>query len=372
MILRNLLRSTGLTFPTFASAYKFLASRRPAGRSCLVLGVQIPGLSGLEPQQELAKGHAPLPIILITGHGDIPVTVRASETRSQRRPDEIVPRRGPAHRRHAGAAPQPPDTHPPAAVTPDAADDRRTDSRFAEIVGQSAALRRVPQQLDLVAPTDATVLVDGETGTGQELIARALHQLSARRTHALVTLNCAAIPPDLLESDLFGHEKAPSQARSRNAWGALNCPTGDALPGRNRQPPPGAARPHVRASGILALAAHEGPSGSVDAPRSAGDGPAGRDRETRLERAETDALRHRFESLTPREREVLELIAAGLLNKQPDGDLESPSPHQSTPGKHYAQDAGTIACRTGAHGRSPQILEFRWQVNFSQSRTDLS
>ena len=77
MILRNLLRSTGLTVPTFASAYKFLASQRPAGRSCLVLDVQIPGLRGLEPQQELAKGHAPLPIILITGHGDIPMTVRA-------------------------------------------------------------------------------------------------------------------------------------------------------------------------------------------------------------------------------------------------------------------------------------------------------
>jgi formate hydrogenlyase transcriptional activator len=95
----------------------------------------------------------------------------------------------------------------PAAETPYAADDRRSDSRFSEIVGHSATLRRVLQQVEIVAPTDATVLIDGETGTGKELIARAIHHRSGRRTHPLVTLNCAAIPPGLLESELFGHEK---------------------------------------------------------------------------------------------------------------------------------------------------------------------
>jgi len=75
--LRNLLRSTGLNVQTFASAHEFLTSQRPDAPSCLVLDVQLPGCSGLELQQELAKGHAPLPIIFITGHGDIPMTVRA-------------------------------------------------------------------------------------------------------------------------------------------------------------------------------------------------------------------------------------------------------------------------------------------------------
>jgi formate hydrogenlyase transcriptional activator len=103
--------------------------------------------------------------------------------------------------------PMAPGTHMPVAETPAAADDRRSDSRFSEIVGHSAALRRVLQQVEIVAPTDATVLIYGETGTGKELIARALHHLSARRTHPLVTLNCAAIPPGLLENELFGHEK---------------------------------------------------------------------------------------------------------------------------------------------------------------------
>jgi PAS domain S-box-containing protein len=78
---------------------------------------------------------------------------------------------------------------------------------FEEIVGTSAALKRVMGQVEIVAPTDATVLVLGETGTGKELVARAIHKLSARRKRPFVTLNCAAIPTGLLESELFGYER---------------------------------------------------------------------------------------------------------------------------------------------------------------------
>jgi formate hydrogenlyase transcriptional activator len=83
----------------------------------------------------------------------------------------------------------------------------RTEQLFEDIVGRSAALRRVLAELETVAPTDSTVLITGETGSGKELIARAIHHLSARRDHAFVKLNCAAIPTGLLESELFGHEK---------------------------------------------------------------------------------------------------------------------------------------------------------------------
>ena len=78
---------------------------------------------------------------------------------------------------------------------------------FEEIVGTSAALKRVMGQVEIVAPTDATVLVLGETGTGKELVARAIHKLSARRNRPFITLNCAAIPTGLLESELFGYER---------------------------------------------------------------------------------------------------------------------------------------------------------------------
>jgi formate hydrogenlyase transcriptional activator len=78
---------------------------------------------------------------------------------------------------------------------------------FEEIVGSSAAMKRVMGQVELVAPTDATVLILGETGTGKELIARAIHRMSPRRNLPFVTLNCAAIPTGLLESELFGYER---------------------------------------------------------------------------------------------------------------------------------------------------------------------
>ena len=86
-------------------------------------------------------------------------------------------------------------------------DEIRSELNFEEIVGTSKGLRRVLHQVETVAPTDSTVLILGETGTGKELIARAVHNLSARRANAFVKLNCAAIPTGLLESELFGHEK---------------------------------------------------------------------------------------------------------------------------------------------------------------------
>jgi formate hydrogenlyase transcriptional activator len=83
----------------------------------------------------------------------------------------------------------------------------RTEHNFEEIVGDSAPLKQVLSQIEIVSPTDSTVLIQGETGTGKELIARAIHNLSGRRSRTFVKLNCAAIPTGLLESELFGHEK---------------------------------------------------------------------------------------------------------------------------------------------------------------------
>jgi formate hydrogenlyase transcriptional activator len=83
----------------------------------------------------------------------------------------------------------------------------RDSRRFEQIIGKSAALESVLEQAEQVAPTDSTVLIQGETGTGKELIARAVHDLSSRFGRPFIKLNCAAIPFDLLESELFGHEK---------------------------------------------------------------------------------------------------------------------------------------------------------------------
>jgi formate hydrogenlyase transcriptional activator len=86
-------------------------------------------------------------------------------------------------------------------------DEINVEHQFDDIVGESSGLRNVLRQIETVAPTDATVLIQGETGTGKELLARAVHRLSQRSEHTFIKLNCAAIPAGLIESELFGHEK---------------------------------------------------------------------------------------------------------------------------------------------------------------------
>jgi DNA-binding NtrC family response regulator len=196
--LRNLIRSAGLSVQTFSSAQEFLASQRPKAPSCLVLDLQLPGLSGLDLQQELAKAGIQIPIIFLTGHGDIPVSVRAMKagaleflTKPVNDEDLLdAIQQGIARdhraRQQRGAVSQP---------------------SFEDIVGTSTALRAVLDQVEVVAPTDSTVLILGETGTGKELIARAVHNISGRSNRPFVKVNCAAIPSGLLESELFGHEK---------------------------------------------------------------------------------------------------------------------------------------------------------------------
>ena len=95
-------------------------------------------------------------------------------------------------------------------------DEIRTELKFEEIVGDSDALKRVLAEVETVAHTDSTVLIYRETGTGKELVARALHNLGSRKTNLFVKLNCAAIPTGLLESELFGHEKGAFTGRDRS------------------------------------------------------------------------------------------------------------------------------------------------------------
>src|SRR5580704_3336052 len=88
-----------------------------------------------------------------------------------------------------------------------------------DLIGSSPKFRAVMTEVERVAPVDSAVLIQGETGTGKEVIARAIHEASPRRNNRFVALNCAAIPSALLESELFGHEKALSRARGRKPRG---------------------------------------------------------------------------------------------------------------------------------------------------------
>jgi DNA-binding NtrC family response regulator len=190
----GLVRSAGLTAKTFASGEEFLAAPRPKPPSCLVADLNLPGVSGLDLQRELTKSGVPVPIIFLSRHGDLPMAVHAVK---------------------AGAAnviPKPFDDDDLLKAVlqcltscPD--DEIRPDPSVGNMIGRSTGLKAVVNAVQLVAPTDATVLIQGETGTGKELVARAIHDLSGRRERSFVLLNCAAIPATLLESELFGHEK---------------------------------------------------------------------------------------------------------------------------------------------------------------------
>src|SRR5262249_52252811 len=107
---------------------------------------------------------------------------------------------------------------------------RRSDMQPRNhIIGESPALRHVLEQVHVVAPTDATVLVLGETGTGKELVARAIHDLSSRRERAFVKINCAAIPLGILESELFGHERGAFTGAIAQKLGRFELANGGTL-----------------------------------------------------------------------------------------------------------------------------------------------
>jgi len=185
----SLLRSVGMTVDTFGSAREFLASARRDAPSCLVLDVELPGLSGLELQRELLKEHAQIPIVFLTGHGDIPMSVRAIQAGALdflTKPvdaDQLLE-----------------------AIARGIAQDRGA-VRSAGVIGTSPPWRAVIGQAAKVAPAETTVLLTGESGTGKEVVAHLIHRGSRRAGGRFVALNCAALPEALLESELFGYEK---------------------------------------------------------------------------------------------------------------------------------------------------------------------
>jgi DNA-binding NtrC family response regulator len=195
--LGSLFRSARLRVVTLSSAQEFLDRSRTEEPGCLVLDVLLPGLSGLDLQKELAKANAQIPIIFLTGHGDIPTSVRAMKlgaleffTKPYDDQSLLAAVRQVLARSHAG-------------------NKRSRDGRgpLDTIIGSSPAIQAVHRRVNMVASTDSTVLILGETGTGKELVARAIHALSSRPQRPLVSINCAAIPPSLITSELFGHEK---------------------------------------------------------------------------------------------------------------------------------------------------------------------
>jgi len=183
--------------------------------SCLLLDIKLPGLDGFELQDQLAQKDIQVPIIFLSGHGDIPMSVRAIK---------------------AGAVnflTKPFDDEYLLEAIRDAIGlDNENGSRagaFGEIIGQGRAWRRIISQVKIVAPTDATVLILGETGTGKELIAREIHQRSRRSEKPLVRVNCTSVPKGLFESEFFGHTRGAFTGAIKDRAGRFEVAAGGTM-----------------------------------------------------------------------------------------------------------------------------------------------
>jgi len=195
---QGLIRSANLKVETFASGRELLDRCRAEVPGCLVLDVNLPGLSGLDLQQELASADVRAPVIFITGQGDVPTSVRAMKSGALdffTKPidsDALLS----AIRQGITRSPKGAAARSKAPRTPP-----------EQMVGDSPAFRAMIDRVAMVAPTDSTVLILGETGTGKERVARAIHARSHRSARPMVSVNCAAIQPSLIASELFGHER---------------------------------------------------------------------------------------------------------------------------------------------------------------------
>jgi DNA-binding NtrC family response regulator len=253
--LSSLIRSAGLTVRTFASASESLGGLTKERPGCLVLDIQLPDINGFELQQRLATDDIQIPIIFLTGHGDIPMSVRAIkagavEFLTKPFDDEYLLEtirtaiaRG-SKRESVGAdAPEAAGANDgqlsmASRVLPDRTQivmsapqklNGRSAHTDSEIIGQSSVWRQIIRQIEMVAPTDATVLVLGETGTGKELIARELHRRGRRKDKPLVRVNCACIPKELYESEFFGHARGAFTSAIRDRIGRFEAAAGGTL-----------------------------------------------------------------------------------------------------------------------------------------------
>ena len=253
--LSSLLRSAGLKVQAFSSAQEFLASAPLAALSCLVLDVRLPGISGLDLQQELVSKDIQIPIIFITGHGDVPMSVRAikagaiefltkpfddeylleairsaiaRDNKNERSPGRMAKERF-EERIGTDRASRAVLNQPEIVISSRLNGNGKAAVAFGEIIGQSRAWRQITKQTEMVAPTDATVLVLGETGTGKELIARELHRRSRRKDKPLVWVNCACIPKELYESEFFGHARGAFTSAVKDRVGRFEAAAGGTL-----------------------------------------------------------------------------------------------------------------------------------------------
>jgi len=219
--LRNILKDEGYAVDLAESGERCLEMVRRKPYHAILLDVWLPGRDGLAVLQEVVTLDAPPRVIMISGHADVPVAHRAGRLGAF---DFIE---------------KPLSLEKVALTLRNAVTDRRKDDdlrRLQEklgeestIIGESGAIRALRQQIEVTAPTQGRVLIFGENGTGKELVARTIHRLSLRREEPFVEMNCAAIPEELIESELFGHVKGSFTGASETKPGRFLLADGGTL-----------------------------------------------------------------------------------------------------------------------------------------------
>jgi two-component system nitrogen regulation response regulator GlnG len=195
-VLEKALAREGIPFKTFASAYEVLQALAVSQPQVLVSDIRMPGESGLVLLNKVKERYPHIPIIIMTAYSDLDSAVAAFQGGAF----EYLPK--PFDIDHALALIRRATNETPVmAQVPAAA------SEAPEILGQAPAMQEVFRAIGRLSQSNATVLITGESGTGKELVARALHRHSPRAAGQFVAINTAAIPKDLLESELFGHER---------------------------------------------------------------------------------------------------------------------------------------------------------------------
>jgi len=206
-VLRHILAGAGYQVEEAADAFQGLDLLDRVVPDALLLDIKMPGMDGLGLIDNLRKRGLDVPVVVLTGHGDeftarecLEAGAAAYLTKPPDRAELLLAVRGAVAQGRLARSREAPPEPPP-------------------LLGDSFAMRRLREETARVAPSRATVLIHGESGTGKELVARRLHHLSERAREPFIRVNCAAIPEELIESELFGHEKGSFTGAHRRQAG---------------------------------------------------------------------------------------------------------------------------------------------------------
>lgn len=220
-VLKDILSNEGFKVEEAADGEEGLKKFQAGSFDVVLCDIKMPKLDGIEFLQKVMEAGTDTPVIMISGHGNIETAVDAVKKGAF---DYIS---------------KPPDLNRLLITIRNAMDKttlvqetkvlKRKVSKVQEIIGESEAIQRIKETIEKVAPTDARVLVTGGNGSGKELVARWLHEKSNRSTGPLVEVNCAAIPGELIESELFGHEKGSFTSAIKQRIGKFEQASGGTL-----------------------------------------------------------------------------------------------------------------------------------------------